>query len=308
MEMRQPAAQEFAGCRRQFAPRHGQLPIVEGSCQIIQTSTHSNNTCQGTLQILESSHHAFHQIVPALQLLKQHNLGGHQVARRVLGLLCLEDGLSIKRCWDLARKVVHDALEHSFTRITASVTTASSGLQFKEIHPQLLRCIRQIPNFGVGMQTKDLRTVLHRHVLDLLRVHVAVDRAVVLVRVGELVIHLLIEIEVEGLEGIEQEITHVLLEVSHHNPPVHAVGHAPPIHALPHKVPQGGPRDGPIVVEGFGKVSVCQFSRRHKIGLVVIIDHVPSNGAVFPALLHHRMEESQHKHKWPEGKVWAGFQ
>ena len=48
----------------------------------------------------------------------------------------------------------------------------------------------------------------------------------------DLVIHLLVVVEVEGLEGVEQEVSQVLIHVDGEDPPVEAVDGPATVHHL----------------------------------------------------------------------------
>ena len=131
----------------------------------------------------------------------------------------------------------------------------------------------------------------------------------VLSSLGNAVVHAPSHVKVEGLEGIKEEVAHVLIEVGGEDPPVERVAHSASVHGLPDKVPQRAPRNAvaiaAAVLAGLGQVGRDQRQRDSEIGLVEVVRHVPSEFSVLSPLLHHCVEECQGVDQGPEGLVRA---
>mmetsp|Transcript_36308 Transcript_36308/g.72230 ORF Transcript_36308/g.72230 Transcript_36308/m.72230 type:complete len:258 (+) Transcript_36308:1248-2021(+) len=113
-------------------------------------------------------------------------------------------------------------------------------------------------------------------------------------------------VKVEGLEGVEQKVTQVLLHVRLNDAPVAVVGHAAAVHDLAHEVPQRVPRDLRVtVLVRLGQVVFKQLDGDLKVRVIEVVVDVPTHLAVLAPLLHNSVEEGQDKDARPEGFVRA---
>ena len=106
--------------------------------------------------------------------------------------------------------------------------------------------VGEVVDLGVGVEAEDVGRLRldARHGLDELRCRppsrprrrdAVVDQRA---RLGVVVV-----VEVEGLEGVEEEVAQVLLHVGRDHAAVHVVGDAAAVHDLAHEVAQRVPRD-----------------------------------------------------------------
>jgi hypothetical protein len=105
---------------------------------------------------------------------------------------------------------------------------------------------------------------------------------------------------------VKQKVSHVLLQVGSHHPPVPVISDPPAVHSLTNEVLEGVPGDRFLfVVVGFGEVHVEQPLRDREIALVEIIADIPSNFAILSPVLDDDVEKANHINERLEGLMRA---
>ena len=188
------------GCRF-LGPRAWQKAVEEGGGEHVKLVGHADLADERLLQLLERRLHRLSEDVEPIQLLQQHNLGWGRDTELLL------DHRHVKQLGDL----VEDILGNSADVILAAhapATARGSRLQVDKVHPQLLGRARVVRDVRVRVQPKHLGRLVQRQRVDHLGVRIPAPLR------GYHVVNLLVLEKMEGLEGVEEEVPEVLVEIS----------------------------------------------------------------------------------------------
>ena len=175
------------------------------------------------LEIPQADSHPDDQHVPPGNLLKQHNLC------RSRGRNFLFKHWEIERLRKTSLDVLGDVANELLACDTACTAT-SAWLKVDQVTPDLLGGVGVVRDICVWMQAKDFGCLDQRKRFN----GIHIDRAMPFD--WNDVIDLLIHKEMEGLEGVKEEISQVLLQVSIENTPIECITDASAIHSLADQV------------------------------------------------------------------------
>mmetsp|Transcript_11784 Transcript_11784/g.49512 ORF Transcript_11784/g.49512 Transcript_11784/m.49512 type:complete len:364 (+) Transcript_11784:1524-2615(+) len=188
------------GCRF-LGPRAWQKAVEEGGGEHVKLVGHADLADERLLQLLERRLHRLSEDVEPIQLLQQHNLGWGRDTELLL------DHRHVKQLGDLVEDIVGNSAD-VILAAHAPATARGSRLQVDEVHPQLLCRARVVRDVRVRVQPKHLGRLVQRQRVDHLGVRIPAPLR------GYHVVKLLALEKVEGLEGVEEEVPEVLVEIS----------------------------------------------------------------------------------------------
>mmetsp|Transcript_7802 Transcript_7802/g.35411 ORF Transcript_7802/g.35411 Transcript_7802/m.35411 type:complete len:418 (+) Transcript_7802:111-1364(+) len=235
LEPEHPGPELLLRRRGLLGPNAGQKAVEERGGQRVELVGHANLADERLLQLLERRLHRLGQDVEPVELLQQHHLDRGRDTELLL------DHRHVKQLGDL----VEDILGDDADVILAAHTPAAArgpGLQVDEVHPQLLGRAGVVRDVRVGVQTKHLGRLVQGQGVDHLGVGVPAALR------GHHVVNLLVLEKVERLEGVEEEIAEVLVEVGGEDASVERVRDASAVHSLADEVPERPPRELIVVV------------------------------------------------------------
>lgn len=205
----------------------------------------------------------------------------------------------------LVRHLAQNVISHPvdiLISVEATGLGSSGDLHGQQVVPKVLGSIGEVGDLGIRVQSKDNWGVDKGNLVD------SVDEALQVHLVGSW----LSVVEVRGLAEeelavlVEEEVAHILFQVGHQDTTIPAVCDSTTIHGFSNEVLQGRPWNlFFLILPRLSQVHVQQAERYSEVAMVEVVCDVPSDLAVFSAILDDGVEEADNVDQWLEGGMRA---